>query len=218
MSHVAIRKVISHINETVAKYDNVYVMVSGGVDSMFLLNFMLKRNLKFEVIHFQHGIRSNDNVEVDLIQKVCSQYGIKLHIGHGDNIPETNTEALAHFQRWGFVKSILSGTSNLVITGHNQDDNIEHVFLSHIRGKPHDNLNMRTFTQYPEMMKYKPLLSFPKKVIYTLAKAQELEWVEDSTNADTKYTRNLVRELLMPIRDRFNLNRAMAKSFVGVEC
>lgn len=218
MAQVAIRNVIAHISETVEKYDNVYVMVSGGVDSMFLLNFMLKRGVAFEVIHFQHGIRSNDHLEVELIQRVCSQHGIKLHIGHGEDIPEINMEGHAHFQRWGFVKSLLSGDSNLVITGHNQDDNIEHVFMSHIRGKPYNNLNMRTLTQYPQMMKYKPLLSFPKKAIYALSKSLELDWIEDASNSDTKHTRNLVRELLKPIRSRFNLNKSMAKSFEGVEC
>jgi tRNA(Ile)-lysidine synthetase-like protein len=214
----SIRKVIQHMLETVKKYDHTYLMVSGGVDSMFLFDLMVRNGFSFEVIHFQHHIRDTDDVEAQGIKTLCEQHGITFHHGHGRNISKTNTEAQAHDQRWKYVESVISGSSNLVITAHNLNDNVEQVFMSLMRGKPHDSLNMKTFSYHRNMVRYKPLLSFEKEEIYRMSYTRDLWWVEDESNTDEKYTRNMVRGMISQLNTRVNLVKAMKPSLSGVEC
>lgn len=110
----------------------VLLCVSAGVDSMFLLDFMSKCKIDFDVVHFQHGIRDTDGDEVGLIlntviemnnkrrvkrqkdkEKQPGNNHIQVYLGHGKDLKDiSNQEHEAYKQRWSFIHSIVDQKQN----------------------------------------------------------------------------------------------------------
>lgn len=95
---------------------NIFLLVSAGMDSMFLLDFMSRCNIRFDVIHFVHGIRSADQSLADLalihntvaeLNKDRDEHNqITVRVGYGEGLSKgINVEGRAHEQRWAFVNN-----------------------------------------------------------------------------------------------------------------
>jgi tRNA(Ile)-lysidine synthetase-like protein len=195
------KKLSNDLIETTSGYDNILVMVSGGVDSMFLLNATLSAGIVPTVVHFQHHIREEDHHEVELITRLCKDSNLELIVGHGEGLRDIpNQESVARNQRWGFVESViekLEGPS-IVLTGHHFNDQLETFFLSVTRGRSLLALAMKKLTQWPTYTKYKPLLDIEKKMIYQQSRRRRLEWIEDVTNTQNDHERNIFRNVILP--------------------
>mgnify|MGYP002622636636 FL=1 len=188
------RSIIAEIKATSSGY---VLAVSGGLDSMFLLD-VFERNLPsaFRVAHFDHGLRDASADEQRFVRNWCASRGVEFHGGRGD--PEamrtaSSMEAEARRQRYGFLESLL-GPGELVVTAHHANDQIETVIMRLMRGVPEGKLRMRKV----EGRRYRPLLGVPRADIERQAKARGLEWMEDASNADLKHERNWVRHVLVP--------------------
>lgn len=101
---------------------NIILMCSGGVDSMFLLDLMSRCDIRFDVAHFIHGIRSPDESMKDLhlIHNTVANCNksrdkdnqITVRVGYGAGLDVgKNIEARAHEQRWSFIDKIASEVS-----------------------------------------------------------------------------------------------------------
>lgn len=110
------RKIRSNI-EMWAEDAPILLMVSGGLDSMFLLDFMSRSKVDFDVIHFQHHIRDDDIEDFRLVAHAVGKINLKraaegkkyitIFRGHGENLKGiTNQEAEAHKQRWEYAESV----------------------------------------------------------------------------------------------------------------
>lgn len=196
------------------------VAVSGGMDSMALLNSLLYLiyPLAFEIVvaTFDHQIREEGASDAAFVKDYCQQKGVTCVLGTA-NVPEIasqrkkNLEATAREVRYDFlVKTAREHGIGIVMTAHHADDQAETILMHLIRGAGLDGLSgMRQFSQLTDdVMLYRPILSLPRNKIEGEIRWFKVPFVEDATNADTSYTRNHLRQTLMPqlrrYSDKFN--------------
>ncbi len=193
------RNIKSEIKTTLDNYSNVFVMVSGGVDSMVLLDLISRLRPDANVIHFRHMIRDNDYQDASLVMNFAMQRNLNVFIEHGVGLADIpNQEHEARTQRWQFVDEVTSMFSgkSVVLTAHHYDDNLEQYFMASMRGSP--NLVMKKLTETLLYDKYKPFLSIEKKDLISEAVSRSISWIEDETNNSLDHERNIVRNVIIP--------------------
>lgn len=171
-----------------------YVLaVSGGVDSMALLDILAKKpGLELIVAHFNHGIRADSAKDEQLVRKIAQKYVLAFEVGYG-HLGKQASEETARQVRYEFLNKLKGKyKAKAVITAHHQDDLIETAFLNILRGTGRKGLSS---IMSPSIIR--PLLNIPKAEILKYAKAHDLQWREDVTNLETRYLRNYIRQHLM---------------------
>jgi len=180
------------------------VAVSGGVDSMALLD-MLSRlpELDLIVAHVDHGIRPDSNEDRELVQHVAMSHNIpfvytKLQLG-GQASEEKARRARYDFLRHARKKY----NAHAIITAHHQDDLLETALMNIVRGTGRYGLS--TLTNLPDIVR--PLLHVTKQALIEYATRHNLSWREDTTNLDLRHVRNYIRHRVLaradePTRDR----------------
>ncbi|WP_263368541.1 tRNA lysidine(34) synthetase TilS [Edaphobacter bradus] len=206
--------------------DRLCVAISGGADSVALLLAIHAANtapreslgVGLSAAHVHHGIRPDTESDADLafVEDLCIQFDIPLHI-HRADIParasqarETLEEA-ARTVRYDFFRSLIaSGHADTILTAHTLDDQAETVLLKLLRGAwteglaaIHPIIHINTPNQRPGKI-LRPLLQTRRTEIEAYLHALNQPWRDDSTNADTTYTRNRVRHELLPQLRTFN--------------
>ncbi len=175
------------------------VAVSGGVDSMVLLNILSKMpRLKLIVAHYDHGIRPDSNIDRELVQTTAANLGLPFVFDQGNLGPNTS-EAHARESRYNFLRKVKDASgAKAIITAHQEDDLIETAIINMLRGTNRHGLS--ALKNQPDILR--PLLTIPKAKILEYANEHKIEWREDPTNEDEVYLRNYVRKNILP---RFSL-------------
>lgn len=171
------------------------VAVSGGVDSMVLLNMLRKfPGLDLTVAHFDHGIRPDSHLDRELVEATAQEYGLKLIYKEG-KLGAKTSEAQAREARYDFLNEVaIKIKADAIITAHHQDDVLETAIINMLRGT--NRRGLTSLNSRNDILR--PLLKYPKKVIKDYAKSHNLKWREDVTNEDTSYMRNYVRHNILP--------------------
>jgi tRNA(Ile)-lysidine synthase len=172
-----------------------YVLaVSGGIDSMVLLDILKKQqNLCLVVAHFDHGVRKNSYSDKRLVEETAQRYNLPFETSEG-KLGAKASEEDARTARYRFLRSVKRKyQANAIITAHHQDDAIETAFINILRGTGHRGIS----AIYLNKEVIRPLLYISKREIKNYAKANKVSWREDSTNEDTKYLRNYIRKHVM---------------------
>jgi len=174
------------------------VAVSGGVDSMALLD-MLRRhshddgNWKLVVAHLDHGIRPDSAEDRRLVQATARQHGLPF-VYHESKLGKGTSEAMAREARYEFLHDVRrTSKASSIITAHHQDDALETAIINILRGSGRKGLS--SLGNRSDIVR--PLLGVPKRDLVAYAKDQGLTWREDSTNRDEAYLRNYVRHRLL---------------------
>lgn len=174
----------------------VYVVaVSGGVDSVVLLNMLsMQPGLRLIVAHYDHGIREDSSEDRHFVDELAKSYHLPFVYDVGNLGPSTS-EATARKHRYEFLHHVKdSAGAKAIITAHHEDDLLETVVMNVLRGTGRKGLSpLRSYQRVK-----RPLLGMSKKTLVDFAKARNLQWREDSTNQDTKYLRNYLRHKVMP--------------------
>ena len=180
------------------------VAVSGGVDSVVLLDLLVKQpGLQLVVAHFDHGMRVESGEDRQFVQALAKKYELPFAYAEGQ-LGTGTSEAVAREARYKFLRKVMRDTkSRGIITAHHEDDLLETAVINLLRGTGPKGLSSLKDTDDI----FRPLLSIPKKEIITYAKQKKLEWHEDATNADTLYLRNYIRHKLLPRFDAVARNR-----------
>ena len=172
------------------------VGVSGGVDSVVLLNLLAslyKSSLhEFVVAHFDHGIRPDSANDAKFVGELAKTYGLN-YVTERSLLGTGASEEVARNARYEFLRRVRK-QNNLdgIVTAHHQDDLIETIFLHIIRGTGRHGLDPMSRTG--DIVR--PLLQTSKKDILEYAHKNNLVWHEDSTNTDESYARNALRQVL----------------------
>lgn len=190
--------------------DQVYVVaVSGGVDSVALLNMLVNHSLqnhklqsidyKLIIAHFDHGIREESGDDAQFVADLAAKYGIEFELGVTDLGPDASEE-VARTARYNFLRQCCNKYSAAgVITAHHKDDLIETAMINLIRGTSWRGLaSLELSSIVFGINLLRPLINISKKEILRYAEAHELQWVEDVTNQNLDYLRNYVRRTLIP--------------------
>ncbi|MEO8104883.1 MAG: tRNA lysidine(34) synthetase TilS [Candidatus Saccharibacteria bacterium] len=174
---------------------NYVVAVSGGVDSVVLLDLLRSYpELQLTVAHFDHGMRAESPADRRFVQAMARAYQLPFVYATAHLGPAAS-EATARTARYAFLETTRRASqAAAIITAHHQDDLLETVVLNLQRGT--GRLGLTPLLHRPTIRR--PLLSYPKQTLIAHALARGLEWQEDATNADQSYRRNYVRHSLLP--------------------
>lgn len=172
------------------------VAVSGGVDSVVLLDLLSTYNLdgryNLVVAHMNHGMRADAAKDANLVRELADHYGLSLYEESVDLGANASEEA-ARRVRYGFLRQVATKVeAKGIITAHHLDDRLETVIFNGLRGANRYGLApLRTRGDL-----YRPLVNVHKSEIYNYALERKLHWREDDTNSDPRYSRNLIRQQL----------------------
>ena len=194
----------------------ILVALSGGADSSALL-FMLahyakESNAKIYAAHLNHGIRGE---EADRDEQFCKELASSLCVEFFSkkiNVPAIakqsgeSIETAARRERYDFFDNIMRENQiKILATAHNADDNLETVLFNIARGTGLGGLcgipNSRP-TKYGVVIR--PILTMEKSEIISFCKNNGISFVTDSTNASIDYTRNKIRNQIIPVLKEIN--------------
>ena len=209
--------------KTIKKYnqidngDSIVVGVSGGPDSMCLLNLLneIKKEglLSFNiyVAHINHMIREEAIDDEKYVEEYCKNNDIPFFSKRIDIISEskkdkTSTEETGRNARYAFFEEILLKTnSNKIATAHTANDNAETVLMNILRGSGTSGL--KGIQPVRDNKFIRPLIEFTRLEIEEYCELNKLNPRIDKTNSENIYTRNKIRNMLIPyIQDEYNPN------------
>ena len=194
---------------------SVLVGLSGGADSVALTYILHKLSQKYGfrvyTAHLNHGLRGED---ADRDEKFCQEFSKSLGITHfkrcvniGAMSQETgeSEEVCGRRARYNFYNEIMEKEGILyTATAHHKNDNAETIIMNFLRGS--GSLGLRGIPYVRDRF-IRPLLGVTRREIEEFCKSEGLEFVTDKTNAETKYNRNKIRNLLIPQLEReYNTN------------
>lgn len=208
--------------ETIKKYnliengDKLVVAVSGGPDSITMLDILNEikneKTIDFEicVAHINHMIREEAKSDELYVKKYCEEKNIDFYSKSIDvlklaNNNKTGTEEMGRIVRYKFFDEVLEKTgSNKVSIAHNKNDKAETMIMNILRGSGISGLKGIE----PKRGKYiRPLIECERQEIENYCKEKNLNPRIDKTNFDNTYTRNKIRNIVIPyIKQEFNPN------------
>jgi len=175
------------------------VAVSGGVDSMALLNFMMDDRREIVVAHFDHRLRPESGKDAGFVRGFCLANGVRCEIGIAGAM-SGNVENAARMQRYKFLLETAEKYGcNTILTAHHLDDQAETIFLNICRGTGLNGLKgIAKRKPLGSKIIYRPLLDFRKEDLKAYLNNIKVEWIEDPTNVDGN-ARAKIRHKIFPL-------------------
>lgn len=164
-----------------------------------------------QVAHINHQIRKEADDDEEYVENYCKKNNIKFHVKRIDVIKFANTNKIGTEEagrkiRYEFFEEILQKTnSNKIVTAHNKNDNAETVLMNIIRGS--GTKGLKGIEPIRDNKFIRPLIKTSRIDIEQYCNENKLEPRIDKTNKENIYTRNKIRNLLIPyIQEEFNPN------------
>lgn len=199
------------------KGDRVLVCVSGGPDSIFLLNALdhLKKELGLTLVvaNLDHGVRGTlSRKDSDFVRGICSDLGLicfhkRLKPGRRINKKLSREENLRE-ARYNFFKDAAAELgANVMATGHTLDDNAETILMRIIRGSSAKGLaGIPPVRSNRSQKLIRPLIEIEKQEVLDFLKKEDIDYRIDHTNKDEAFLRNRIRKKLFPCLASYNPN------------
>lgn len=194
---------------------SVLVGLSGGADSVALLHIMhrLSKEYGFKVYaaHVNHGLRGDEAVrDAEFSKQFCDRLGIECFVKNADvralaKQMAISEEMAGRKARYDFFEELMEKYSiDFTATAHHKNDSAETIIMNFMRGSATAGL---CGIPYKRGSFIRPLLDVSRNEIEIYCAKNSLEYVTDKTNLDTVYTRNKIRNILIPeIEKEFNPN------------
>ncbi|HRX94243.1 MAG TPA: tRNA lysidine(34) synthetase TilS [Chitinophagaceae bacterium] len=185
--------------------DELLLAVSGGVDSVVLCELCQQAGYQFSIVHCNFKLRGEESDRDEkFVKELGEKYGVEVKVKRFDTEQYANEKRLsiqeaARNLRYQWFEELINQPTdqpiNHLLTAHHADDNIETLLMHFFRGT-----GLHGLTGIPMKNDFirRPLLSFSKEELLAFAKEHQLEYVEDSSNESSKYTRNFFRNELLP--------------------
>jgi tRNA(Ile)-lysidine synthase len=210
---------VAKLIEVAGARPHIAVAFSGGIDSTVLAHLLVKQRRKLgsvRLLHIDHGLQA---ASADFRRHCVRQaraWRIPV-ITLMANIPYTrgeSPEAAARDARYALLAQALE-PGEVLVTAQHRDDQVETVLLQLFRGAGVAGLSaMPAKARFARGLIVRPLLDSTRAEIEAYARAQRLRWVEDPTNATTRFGRNFLRHQVLPgLRDRWTgIDESIARS------
>ncbi|MBR5661468.1 MAG: tRNA lysidine(34) synthetase TilS [Bacteroidales bacterium] len=194
----------------------VLLAVSGGIDSMVMADLFLNshRGIRISLAHCNFHLRGEESdSDESFVRDWAETQGIPFHKTDFDTLGYASShgisvEMAARELRYEWFASLAEKEGfGAVAVAHNANDNAETLLLNLLRGTGLKGIcGMRESSTLPgsSVTLIRPLLGFSRDEIKEYAVAQGLRWREDSTNADSSYKRNLIRNEVFPLFEKVN--------------
>lgn len=211
---------INAVLKTIQKYnlinpnDKIVLGVSGGPDSLFMLDILnkLKKELQIELVvaHINHKIRVEADEEEEFVKQFCKKIGIefyykRIEVEKYANNNKIGLEEAGRKVRYEFFEEVSNKTgANKIAVAHNKNDKVETMIMHILRGSGTSGLQ----GIQPQANKIiRPIIEIERKDIENYCEEQQLDPRIDKSNQDNTYTRNKIRNVVIPyINQEFNPN------------
>ena len=191
--------------------ERVGVAVSGGPDSMLLLDFMIRfareKGLRLGVVHFNHHLRgaesdADERFVRDEAQKAGLEFfGGESNVARAARVKRKNLEATARELRYRFFSSLVNrGRLDKVATAHTASDQAETVLLRLLRGSGARGLG--SIHPVLDGRVVRPFLSLTRAEVEAELDRRSLAFRTDLSNQDMRFARNRVRHRLLPLLEK----------------
>jgi len=185
--------------------ERVVVAVSGGPDSLALLSILREIlpavPLHLTVAHFDHGWRPESHEERDFVASMAATWGYDFRTGRARDETK-HTESAARTVRYAFLRQTAADTGSTAIAlGHTQDDQVETLLLHLLRGSGSRGLGAM---RRRDGDLARPLLDISRREIEAYLMRVHLTPRRDPSNDDPRFTRNRLRQQVLPAIDAFD--------------
>jgi tRNA(Ile)-lysidine synthase len=228
--------VVGRFLATVKRYDllpagsGVVAAVSGGADSVCLLDLLrLARpqlKLRLAAFHLNHGLRDSAARDEQFVRKLCRDWRLDLVVARSDVAGYARrhrlcTEEAGRELRYRHLERVARKLKcGVIALGHTANDNLETMLLNLARGagprglagipvrRISDSHHKGTKAQRARtrITFVRPLIEIERGQLEQHLRARGIEWVEDESNVDVRYRRNLLRQEVAPVLVRLNPN------------
>lgn len=184
-----------------------YIAVSGGIDSMVLIDLCLKNNITPILLHCNFNLRIPDaNLDETFVKSYAKKNNLKIEVIQFDTNEIAKKEKLsiqecARKLRYNWFNNFLNDEQSFLMTGHHLNDSIETFHINTLRGT---GLKGLTGIPFKRNQIIRPLLKFSKQKIIDYAKSNNIEYREDKSNLSLKYLRNNIRHEIIPKLEKLN--------------
>ncbi|MGV8090313.1 MAG: tRNA lysidine(34) synthetase TilS [Mangrovibacterium sp.] len=196
--------------------DKIILAVSGGVDSMVMLDLFQKMEEEFVVAHCNFHLRgAESDGEEAFLRDYCGEQGIELYVNHFDTreyaaLTGMSVEMAARKLRYDWFYELLDQLSfQYIATAHHQDDLIETMLINLSRGT---GIRGLTGIQPKNGRIIRPLLAVNREQILAYAAEYHISYKNDSSNDELLYQRNVIRHQIIPLFEE--INQAFRKNAV----
>lgn len=172
------------------------VAVSGGSDSMALLDMLYKNGEKLVVCHVNYDVRESALRDEEIVRRYCEKRNIKLEVlkGFVYDKKDGNFENWARVIRYNFFKEMYKKYNcKYLYVGHNLDDLLETYFIQKERNSKCDFYGLKEEIYIYEMYVKRVLLNYSKEELRIYCESNNIEYGVDETNFDESYLRNNIR-------------------------
>jgi tRNA(Ile)-lysidine synthase len=198
-------------NQLPPRKATLIVAVSGGVDSMGLLHLLMPLSAKYEwrlvVAHLNHQLRAQALKDEQWVKKVAGGLGLPVVVSRVSvrqlaKRKKLTTEEAGRLARYDFLFKVAKRYhAKAIVVAHTADDQVETITMNWLRGAGVRGLaGMREW----EGLIWRPLLSVPKADLRKLSHTLHFSYREDETNRQTVYTRNRIRQQVLPLLTKIN--------------
>ena len=194
----------------VSENDVILIALSGGADSIFLAEYFKsirdEYSLTLKAAHIEHGIRGQESLDdCNFVEEYCKKSNIECFTLHIKAVEEAKkagigVEEYSRNKRYEFFNSI---PCNKIATAHNLSDNIETLIFRLIRGT-----SIKGLCGIPSVRGniIRPLLDLTGKEIRNYLDQHNIDYRVDSTNSCDEYSRNHIRNNIIPLFSKLNIN------------
>ncbi len=218
------KKFISE-NNLINPGDKILLAVSGGIDSMVMTHLFQSLDYKIGIAHCNFSLRARESdKDEEMVSIYASEHNIPFYSIRFETKAFAKENGLsvqmaARELRYKWFEEIRSKHSyDSIAVAHNLNDNIETLIINLIRGT---GLTGMTGMRPVSNRIIRPLLFATRQEILSFQIRHKIAFREDKSNADTKYTRNKIRHLIIPVLKEINpsiestLNET-AERFTGI--
>lgn len=195
-------------NHLFSKNDTVLIAFSGGADSVFLAEYLLsirdEFNLSLKIAHVEHGIRGQESIsDCEFSKEYAKKNNLEFYELHIHAVSEANSlkmgvEEYSRKRRYDFFKSIVC---DKIATAHNLTDNVETMLFRIARGT-----SLHGLCSIPVKRDniVRPLLCVSGYEIRNYLDNNNIPYCVDSTNSSNDYSRNYIRNIIIPEFEKIN--------------
>lgn len=193
------------MNLKLKPFDTLILSVSGGNDSMALLDMLKDAPYPLVVVHFNHQKRHDSEQDAKLVESYCQKHDLPYHY-YALEISGGNFHHIAHQLRAHYLKEVADiHHTPYILTAHHLDDLLENILIKLTRGS--NLLGYAGMQQIHEKDGYvfvKPLLYVPKDELKAYVQTHHVPYLEDQSNEENLYLRNRYRHAIIPVMHQEN--------------